>query len=124
MAFKNDAYATIWEVRPTKGPSMNVRMSTSYKNRTTGNYETDFSDYVFFSGEAAKKIAGAKEKDRVKLLQTSVTSQWDKEKKENRYRFVVWDIETGVGTHTDSQSSVVPPKNPAPAMTETDELPF
>jgi hypothetical protein len=127
MAFRDNAYATIWEVKPTHGKSMNVRLSTSYKNKQTGNYETDFSDYVFFSGEAAQKIAGAKEKDRVKLLQTSVTSQWDKEKKTNRYTFVVWDVDTSVGAPggggEQRPQSVVPPKGPSPAA-ETDELPF
>ena len=126
MAFRDNAYATIWEIKPTRGASMNVRLSTSYKNKKTEQYETDFSDYVFFSGDAAKKAAGLKEKDRIKLLQTSVTSQWDKDKKVNHYTFCVWDFELAAndrqGGSGRQQASVVPPK--APVVSESDELPF
>lgn len=125
MAFRDNAFATVWEVKPTRGSSMKVRISTSYKDKKTGEYINDFGDYAFFSGDAAKKAAKLKEKDRVKLLQTSVTSQYDKEKKINRYTFCVWDFEMadskgGSGT----KSSAAAPKA-APAVEEdTDELPF
>lgn len=123
MAFRDNAYATVWEVKQTRGASMNVRISTSFKNKKTDQYETDFSDYVFFSGDAAKKAAGLKEKDRIKLKQVSVTSQWDKEKKINRYTFCVWDFEPAQSSgQGNRQGSVVPPK--AAAVLENDELPF
>lgn len=122
MAFRNNDYATVWEIKPTKGSSMNVRISTSYKDKQTNQYTNDFSDYVFFCGEAAKKAANLKEKDRIKLLSTSVTSRWDKDKKTNRYFFNVWDFEPAVQGGGNQQSSVVPPKK-TPAN-DDDELPF
>ena len=132
MAFRDNQYATVWEVKPTRGNSMNVRISTSYKSKQTGEYVNDFSDYCFFAGEAAKKAATLKPKDRIKLLQTSVTSEWNKETKQNRYTFTVWDIDTDVqsggGRGGNAQQSVVPPKTPASAPTPTagddDGLPF
>ena len=128
MAFRDNVFATIWEIKPTRGASVNVRLSTSYKSKQTGNYETDFSDYVFFSGEAAKKAANLKPKDRVKLLQTSVTSQYNKDTKQSRYTFVVWDIDTNVQQGGgNAQQSVVPPKAPTAAPSpanDGDELPF
>lgn len=127
MAFRDNAFATVWEVKPTRGSSMNVRISTSYKSKQTGNYETDFSDFCFFSGEAAKKVANCKPRDRIQLLQTSVTSQYDKNTKQSRYTFTVWDIDPnpsrGAGSGSaPAQASVVPPK--APAKDSDDELPF
>ena len=124
MAFRDNAYATVWETKTTRGSSMNVRISTSYKDKKTEQYVNDFSEYVFFAGDAAKKAANLKAKDRIKLLQTSVTSQWDKEKKVNRYTFCVWDFEpaTNGGGSEKQQGSVVPPK--APVIAEGDELPF
>lgn len=125
MAFRDNAYATVWETRTIKGPSLLVRLSTSYKDKKTDQYISDFSEYVFFSGDAAKKAAKLKEKDRIRLLQTSVTSRWDKDKKVNHYTFNVWDFEMadskgGSGT----KSSAAAPKA-APAVEEdTDELPF
>ncbi len=125
MAFRNNDYATVWEVRTTRGASMQVRISTSYKDKKTGEYVSDFSDYVFFSGDAAKKAAQLKEKDRIRLLQTSVTSKWDRDKKVNHYFFSVWDFEMadrngGTGT----KPAAAAPKA-APAVEEdNDELPF
>ncbi len=123
MAFRDNAYATVWETRTTKGNSINVRLSTSYKNKQTDQYETDFSDYVFFSGEAAKKAAGLKEKDRIKLLQTSVTSKWDKEKKVNHYTFAVWDFEPAENSKTDKKAAPAAPKAP-PTADDDDDMPF
>jgi len=123
MAFRDNTYATVWEVKQTKGSSLNVRISTSFKNKATGEYETDFSDYVFFSGDAAKKAASLKEKDRIKLLQTSVKSQWDKEKKVNRYTFNVWDFEPAErdGEKSGKQPAAQPK---SPVIEDSDELPF
>lgn len=124
MAFRDNAYATVWETRPTKSESVLVRISTSYKDKKTDQYVNDFSEYVFFARDAAKKAAGLKAKDRIKLLQTSATSQYDKEKKTSRYTFTVWDFEPapGSGGSDKQQGSVVPPK--APVIAEGDELPF
>ena len=123
MAFRDNAYATVWEVKPTRGASMNVRISTSFKNKQSNTYETDFSDYVFFSGDAAKKAAKLKEKDRIKLLKTSVTSRWDKDKKMSSYTFCVWDFESAESGKSEKQpTSVVPPK--APVVEDDDECPF
>jgi len=126
MAFGNNNYATIWEVRKTRGKSMNVRISTSRKDRDTGAYETDFSDYVFFVGKAAQKVANCKEKDRIRLLETSVTSQWDKEAKKCDYTFTVWDFEQVDSKQTgNSKQSVVMPKDPAKKSDDGDDgLPF
>ena len=119
MAFRDNSFATVWEIKPTKGSSMSGRISTSYKDKRTGEYVNDFGEYVLFSGEAAKKAANLKEKDRIKLLQTSVTSQWDKEKKVNRYSFFVWDFEPANG----AQQSAPAPK--APVQDDDDGgLPF
>ena len=123
MAFKNGAYATVWETRATKGPSRFVRISTSYKSKTDGKYVDDFSGWVFFSGAAAGRAEQLKEKDRIKLLECSVNSQYNREKKETSYSFYVWDFEQaeqgGKGTR---QSAAEPPK--APVAADEDELPF
>ena len=126
MAFSNNSYATVWEIKPTRGASMSVRISTSRKDKKTDQYETDFSDYVFFSGEAARKAANLKEKDRVRLLQTSVSSQWDKDKKVNRYTFSVWDFEPAEQSSGKGRPSPVVPTAAAEptAVNENDDLPF
>ena len=127
MAFKNGAYATVWEVKQTKSKSLNVRISTSYKDKNTNQYVDDFSGYVFFAGRAAEKVASCKQKDRIKLVETSVTSRYNRDTKETRYDFTVWDIETDVPSGRNggksSQGSLVPPKA-APVADDKEDLPF
>lgn len=44
MGFRNGAYATVWGVEPGKTDRyQQVRLSTSRKNKKTGQFEQDFS---------------------------------------------------------------------------------
>ena len=127
MSFRNNAYATVWEVKPTNGPSWRARISTSYKDKNTGEYISDFGEYVFLSGQAAQKANTLKEKDRIRLLDTSATSKYDKEKKVCSYSFTVWDFESigrDGGTGNRQTSSAQPKAQPAAAPASDDELPF
>lgn len=125
MAFRDNTFATVWEIKNTNGASVSVRLSTSYKDKKTGEYISDFSEYVFFSGDAARKAASLKQKDRIKLLQTSVTSRWDKEKKVNHHFFSVWDFEMADGRGGSGARPAAAAPKAVPAVEEdSDELPF
>lgn len=57
MAFRNGCYASIWGCYPNEsGKATGVRISISKKNKTTQLYETDFTGFVTFIGEANTKI--------------------------------------------------------------------
>ena len=57
MAFRNGCYASIWGCYPNEsGKATSVRVSISKKNKTTQQYETDFSGFVTFIGDANSKI--------------------------------------------------------------------
>ena len=60
MGFRTGAYAKVWEVKPFSDTSVRIRLSISRKNKSTGEYEQDFSGYVTAVGTAA---ALAVEKD-------------------------------------------------------------
>lgn len=82
MGFRSNSYATVWDVETVSDTVTKGRISTSYKNKNTGEYQTDFSRYVSFIGSAAaKKAAELKPKDRIKLGDVDVTSEYDKNKK-------------------------------------------
>ena len=81
MGFRKDAYCTVWEVKQGSGNFSDARISTSKKNKQTGEYETDFSGFVRFIGSAHQKSSSLKEKDRIKLGDCEVTNRYDKEKK-------------------------------------------
>ena len=82
MGFRKDGFATVWEVKTGKGNYSDVRISTSKKNKQTDQYETDFSGFVRFAGDAHKNASGLKEKDRIKLGDCDVTNSYNKEKNE------------------------------------------
>ena len=82
MGFRTGAFAKVWEVTPMSDTSTKVRMSISRKNKQSGEYEQDFSGFVLAIGTAAaKKAAGLKEGNRIKLGDVDVTTKYDKEKK-------------------------------------------
>ena len=103
MAFGNNSYATVWSVEDGKGNFMKVRLSTSRKNKE-GNYETDFSGVATFFGAAKAKADKLKERDRIKLLNVTVTNSYIKEKETVYVNYNVFDFEMADG---DSPSSDV-----------------
>ena len=94
MGFREGAWATVWEVkRNPSGRSFNVNLSTSKKDRDTGEYETDWSGYAMFAGDAAKKAATLKRGDRIKLNGCEVTTKYVKEQEKKYTNYTVWDYE-------------------------------
>ena len=51
MSFKNGCLATVWKVTPSEKYS-DVQITTVRKRQDTGVYETDFSGFVRFIGQA------------------------------------------------------------------------
>lgn len=94
MAFRNGAYATVWQVEKKSDRVTQVRISTSRKNKQTDQYEQDFSGFVSILGDAAQKALSLREKDRIKLGDVSVTSRFDKEKNKEYVYYNVYDFAT------------------------------
>lgn len=106
MGFKTQAFATIWEVNSISDTMTKVRLSTSKKSKTTGNWETDFSGYVCFVGAAnAKEAAHLNVKDRIKLHDIEVTTAYSKEKNTNYTNFYCYGFEFPDGSGNTSNSS-------------------
>lgn len=93
MGFRKDGFATVWSVEQGKGKSMKVRISSSHKNKDTGEYEQDFSGFCIFIGNACVKAAGLKPKDRIRLGDVDVTTWYNKETKQERVTYKVFDFE-------------------------------
>lgn len=92
MGFRNNCYASIWSVEP-KGTWTKVRLSTSRKNRDTGEYEQDFSGFVSFVGNANAKAQQLKERDRIRLGDVDVTTRYDKEKNREYVNYTCFSFE-------------------------------
>lgn len=81
MGFRKGAYAKCWEINPVSDTSTKVRLSTSFKNKQTDEYEQDFSGFVMFVGTAcAAKAAKLQKGDRIRLGDVDVTTKYVKEK--------------------------------------------
>lgn len=98
MGFRKDGFATVWQVKQGNGNYTDVRISTSKKNKQTDQYETDFSGFVRFVGDAHKNASGLKEKDRIKIGDCEVTNSYDKEKKVTYTNYAVFGFEMADGS--------------------------
>ena len=122
MGLKVGCIATVWQVEP-KGKYTRVRFSTSKKNKDTNTYETDWSGFANFVGQANTEVAKLKEKDRIKVEEFEVTTKYDAEKKvayTNYSVFKISDPNAGA-TQPTQQVSKAPDE---PVQGNSDELPF
>ena len=94
MAFRNGAYATVWQVEKKTDRVTQVRISTSRKNKETDQYEQDFSGFISILGNDAPKALTLHEKDRIKLGEVSVTTRYDKEKQKEYVYYNCYGFET------------------------------
>lgn len=93
MGFRNGAYATVWEVRPTKSPKVNIaRVSISKKNQN-GEYDDVFSHWIKFAGKAKEVSDTITGMTRVKIDGCDVEAKWNAEKEVCDYSFVVFECE-------------------------------
>lgn len=103
MGFRTGAYAKVWEVTPISDTSTKIRLSISRKNKSTGEYEQDFSGYVLAIGTStANKAAKLKEGDRIKLGDVDVTTKYDKDKRVTYTNYKMFSFDED-GTEPQSQ---------------------
>lgn len=135
MGFRTGSYATIWEIRPENQVRTSARISISRKNKTTGEYDTDFSGFVEFIGTgAANKALGLKPRDRIKLGDVDVSNRYVKEKNTTytNYKIFSFDMpQSADGGNTAVQQAPVEQNafmydggENAPTNEEDEYLPF
>lgn len=98
MSFRQNGYATVWKIKKGTGNFTDVQISTSRKNPNTDTYETDFSGYVRFIGDAHKNAGNLGEKSRIKIGDCAVTNSYDKEKEVTYTNFQVFSFEMADGS--------------------------
>ena len=99
MGFRQGGFLTCWSVEESKtGNTTRVRLSSSRKNKETGEYEQDFSGFCTFIGEAHKMAQNLQEKDRIKILECDVGTTYDKEKGKEYVNYKVFSFEMADGT--------------------------
>lgn len=95
MGFRTGAYAMVWSVEPKTDTWTKARISISRKNKTTEEFEQDFSGFVDFSGTAsAKKAAALKPESRIKLGDVDVTNKYDAKSGTTYTNYRIWSFES------------------------------
>lgn len=117
MGFRNGAYAKVWDEPSIVSDSMTkLRVSISRKNKTTGEYETDFSGFIVCIGTAcAKKAANLAAGCRIKLGDVDVSTRYDKEKQKEFVSYKVFTFDT------DGESESKPSENTEEPKTDVDD---
>lgn len=95
MGFRTGAFCKVWTVESVSNTMTKSRISISRKNKTTGEYEQEFSGYVSFVGTAAaQKALKLKEGDRIKLGDVDVSNTYNKERGITYVNFKIFSFET------------------------------
>jgi len=92
--FSADSFAYIWEIKNRSDKYTDARISTSKKDKETGEYHQDFGAFVRFVGKAHEKMAALSEKDHFQIMKCGVENRYDKEKKTTYTNYLVFDIQT------------------------------
>lgn len=122
MGFRNNAYATVWEVTPRYDNLTRARISITRRNKNTDQYEQEFSGFVDFVGTAAAGSAlKLRPKDRIRLGDTDVTTRYDKEKNITYTNFKVFSFERSAAPHGGNEE---PRNNDVDSGEINDDLPF
>ncbi len=126
MAFSQGSFAKVWE-NEDKGRYSVVSMSTSRKDRETGEYKTDFtSKYVKFLGHAHEKLSDIQENGRIKITSCAVTVEPGADGKWYT-NFLVYDFENADESGANSprvSNATVDESDQFVAEEDDDDLPF
>lgn len=122
MGFRKGAYAKCWEINPMSDTSTKVRLSTSFKNKQTDEYEQDFSGFVMFVGSAcAAKAAKLQKGARVRLGDVDVTTKYAKDKDVTYTNFKVFGFESPEELENGESGGSTPPDEKAVDDGEVEE---
>lgn len=109
MGFRTNSYAKVWSVTPVSETKTKLRISVSRKDKQTGEYTQDFSGFVDCVGSAAaRKAAGLREGDRIKLGDIDVTTRYDKEKNITYTNYTVFSFDAEQGFNNNTPATTEP----------------
>ena len=95
MAFCNGHYMKLWQIKPemTKTGKSIYKCQASTSRKTNNGYQTDWSGWVTFIGNAVDVISTLSEKDSIKIGQCSVTNNCNKDKGITYTNYTIWECE-------------------------------
>lgn len=123
MGFRQNGFCSVWSAEPSKtGKTTRVRLSSSRKNKATGEYEQDFSGFCTFIGKAHEMAQNLQPKDRIKILECDVGTTYDKENNKEYVNYKVFEFEMANGNSSNSGGSKTGTKKKAPLSVDDGEV--
>ena len=85
----------LWQIKPemTKTGKSIYKCQASTSRKTNNGYQTDWSGYVTFVGNAVDVISTLSEKDSIKIGKCSVTNSYNKDKGITYTNYTIWECE-------------------------------
>lgn len=114
MGFSKGKWLKVWEVTKREEHYTEARVSSSKKNKD-GEYETDFSGFVRFVGDAHKAAKDLKDGDRIRVQACDTTNSYDKAKDKTYWNCTIFKFDNGEGNaeeNDNTQSSISEPAAP------------
>jgi len=121
----SEAYATVWKVNPSEnGKYIDLQVSTSEKDKE-GEY-INSSWFPRCIGHAVNSLKGLEERDRIKIKSFKITNEYNREKNQSYFRFLILDAERldsggNKGTASAKSATTKPAKKAAPKVNDTEE---
>lgn len=95
MGFRSGAYAKIWSIQQVSSTFAKMQISITRKNKSTGEYDTEFSGFVGVVGSVpVNKTLTLKRGDKIKLGEVDVTTKYDKDKNITYTNYKVFSFDT------------------------------
>lgn len=94
MGFRVGSWMKIWEIQPKSQVVTSIKGSISKKNKSTGDYETEFCEYCSCLGaNIAQKAANLQVGQTIQLKDIDVTSVYDKVKQQKYINYKIFDFD-------------------------------
>lgn len=117
--FSEGNYATIWAIKPIRDNVVEIRITTSKKDKNSGAYEVDFSGFVSVFNTSIDKAKdkilalsngqetkfNGKDAPRIKLGRVGVTRTYDPQNKKDFTNFLVFSCDVVNSGNTQKTSS-------------------
>lgn len=120
MGLRVNAYANCWDVKQNDNGWLRAKLTIG-KKQDDGTYVNSFENFVSFGKKCSDKAKLLKSGDRIKVLECDATSTYNRETKEQKNYYTVYDFEpaaSGSAVKRDVES------DPCETSVDDEHVPF